>query len=142
MSEPEARAIRDVAIETSPCLSIGFHSFGDLLLYPWAHSHTPNPRLPRYARLAQVFLRQLPNAAYRFRQAIDWYPIVGDLDDWLDAHFGTVAFTVEVSHLDRRLFHPRALNPFWWMNPVDAGSVVSNVTPGVVGLIAAGVPTP
>lgn len=142
LSEPETRAIHDVAIETAPRLSIGFHSFGDLLLYPWAHSRAPNPRLPRYARLAQVFLKRLPNATYRFRQAIDWYPIVGDLDDWLDASFGTVAFTVEVSHLDRRLLHPRALNPFWWMNPIDVGSAVSNVTPGVVGLIAAGLPTP
>ena len=60
-----------------------------MLLYPWAHTRAPNPRLPRYARLAEVFLRKLPNAVYRCRQAVDWYPIIGDLDDWLDLTFGT-----------------------------------------------------
>jgi carboxypeptidase T len=139
LSEPEARAVQEVALAIHPRLAVGFHSFGNLLLYPWAHSRRPNPRLPRYARLAEVFLRKLPNAVYTCRQAIDWYPIVGDLDDWLDATFGTVAFTVEVSALDRRLLHPRGLNPFWWMNPLDVDSTVANVGPGIVGLIAGGV---
>jgi hypothetical protein len=139
LSEPESRAVADVAGDIRPELAMGFHSFGNLLLYPWAFSRTPNPRLPRYARLAEVFLRKLPNAVYRCRQAIDWYPIVGDLDDWLDLQFGTTAFTVEVSGLDRRLLHPRVLNPFWWMNPIDIDRAVANVGPGVVGLIAGSV---
>ncbi|MBC8132939.1 MAG: succinylglutamate desuccinylase/aspartoacylase family protein [Deltaproteobacteria bacterium] len=139
LSEPESRAVRDVAVETTPRLSLGFHSFGDLLLYPWAHSRQPNPRAAHYARLARVFLNGMPHATYRFRQAIDWYPIVGDLDDWLDTQFATAALTVEVSHLDRRLFHPRALNPFWWMNPTDVGAAVSAVAPGVIALLATGV---
>jgi hypothetical protein len=138
LSEPESRAVSEVAFDVTPALAIGFHSFGNLLLYPWACSRQPNPRLPRYARLAEVFLRKLPNATYRCRQAIDWYPIVGDLDDWLDASFGTAAFTVEVSGLDRRLLHPRVVNPFWWMNPIDVDSVVANVGPGIVGLITGG----
>src|SRR4029077_19368276 len=106
------------------------------LLYPWAYTRRPNPRLPRYARLAQVFLRKLPNTVYRCRQAIDWYPILGDLDDWLDLTFGSAAFTVEVSGLDRRLLHPRGMNPFWWMNPLAIQGGGANVGPGVVGLIA------
>jgi carboxypeptidase T len=138
LSEPESRAVSATATEVRPRLALGFHSFGNLLLYPWAHSRAPNPRLARYARLAQVFLRKLPHVAYRLRQAADWYPTVGDLDDWLDVTFGTVAFTVEVSGLDRRLLHPRALNPFWWMNPLDVDGVVANVSPGVVDLIAGG----
>ena len=137
LSEPESRAVAEVATAVRPELAMGFHSFGNLLLYPWAFSRRPNPRLPRYARLAEVFLRKLPNAVYRCRQAIDWYPIVGDLDDWLDVSFATSAFTVEVSDLDRRLLHPRALNPFWWMNPIDIDRAVDNVGPAVVGLMAA-----
>jgi hypothetical protein len=139
LSEPESRAIADVASALRPELALGFHSFGNLLLYPWAFSRAPNPRLPRYARLAEVFLRKLPHAVYRCRQAIDWYPILGDLDDWLDITFGTTAFTVEVSNLDRRLLHPRVMNPFWWMNPLDIDQAVGNVAPGILGLIAGSV---
>ena len=36
MSEPETRALRDVALALRPRVSVGFHSFGELLLYPWA----------------------------------------------------------------------------------------------------------
>lgn len=139
LSEPESRAVHDVAEAIAPRLALGFHSFGDLLLYPWAHSRQPNPRALEYGQLARAFLDAMPTPSYRFRQAIDWYPIIGDLDDWLDARFGTAAFTVEVSHLDRRLFHPRALNPFWWMNPTDVESAVRAVAPGVMNLLAAGV---
>jgi hypothetical protein len=35
--------------------------------------------------------------------------------------------------------HPRRLlNPFWWMNPTRILSTVANVSPGVVGLLRAG----
>jgi hypothetical protein len=36
-------------------------------------------------------------------QATEWYSTVGDMDDWLDAEYGTLAFTVEVSRPMRRL---------------------------------------
>jgi predicted deacylase len=136
LSEPESRAVHDVAVELRPALALGFHSFGNLLLCPWACSRTPHPRLARYERLARLFVGELPRTRYRFRQAADWYPIVGNLDDWLDESFGTTAFTVEVSGLDRRLLHPRALNPFWWANPLDVDAVVTNVGPAVLSLIA------
>jgi hypothetical protein len=60
---------------------------------------------------------------------------VGGLDDWLDHTFGTFAFTVEVSRLDRRLLHPRAANPFWWANPTDTRAAFDQVIPSLVGLL-------
>jgi len=136
LSEPETQAVAAVARELRPTLSLGFHSFGNLLLFPCAHSRTPNPRFPAYQRLAHAFVEAATAIPYRFRQAIDFYPTIGDLDDWLDATFGTLALTVEVSALDRRLWNPRRFfNPFCWMNPLAIGPTVGNAAPGVVGLM-------
>jgi carboxypeptidase T len=140
LSEPETQAVAAVASQLRPTLSMGFHSFGNLLLYPWAHSKARNPRLPAYQRLARAFVGAATAIPYRFRQAIDFYPTIGDLDDWLDATFGTLALTVEVGALDRRLWNPRRLfNPFCWMNPLAIGPTVSNAAPGVLGLMQSAV---
>jgi carboxypeptidase T len=138
LSEPESRAVYKVATELRPSLSLGFHSFGNMLLYPWGHSRTPNPRIAPYQRLAQAFSRAVQQIPYRCGQAIDFYPTVGDLDDWLDANFGTLALTVEVGKLGKQLFHPlRLWNAFWWMNPVQIEPTVRNVSPGVLDLMRA-----
>ena len=137
-SEPETRAVRDVVLETRPRFALGFHSFGNLLLYPWAHSRVPNPRADAYRSLSRAFAEHLPGPRYACRQAIDFYPTIGDLDDWLDATLGTLALTVEVSQLDRRLVHPlRLLNPFCWMNPLRIEETLGNLRPGVLGLVSA-----
>jgi carboxypeptidase T len=136
LSEPESRAVADVATATKPAVALGFHSFGNMLLYPWGHTRAPNPRRARYEGLVGAFSAALGQTPYRAGQAINFYPTVGDLDDWLDDRFGTLALTVEVGALDRRLFHPRRLlNAFCWMNPADVEGTVRNVTPGVLGLL-------
>jgi predicted deacylase len=139
LSEPESQAVHQVASQLRPALAVGFHSFGNMLLYPWAHCREANPRLPLYRNLAGGFSAALGGVPYRCRQAVDLYPTLGDLDDWLDMRFGTLALTVEVGALDRRLLHPRCLfNLFWWMNPTGILSTVANVSPGVLGLLRAG----
>jgi predicted deacylase len=137
LSEPESNAIADVASDVRPTLALAFHSFGQLLLYPWASARTPHPRTPEYRVLADAFLRGRPGSEFDVRQAAALYPMLGDLDDWLDATFGTLALTVEVSRLDLRLFHPRAANPFWWANPIDTTAALDQVTPGVLALLEA-----
>jgi carboxypeptidase T len=137
-SEPETRVLRDVVTAMPPALALGFHSFGNSLLWPWGHSRVRSPRHESYRRLADAFLRTLPTTPYRCRQASELYPTVGDLDDWLDVTYGTAAFTVEASGLDERLLHPlRFINPFCWMNPSRVQPTVANLSPGVIGLVAA-----
>lgn len=136
-SEPESRAVRDVALELRPRVAIGFHSFGNMLLFPWAHTSRKNPRHARYEAVGGVF-RRAQRTPYDVMQAIGLYATVGDLDDWLDAELGTLAFTVEVSRPSRSLVRPRRLlNPFCWMNPTAIDATVSNLTPGLHALGAA-----
>lgn len=137
-SEPETRALRDVVLRAPPAYALGFHSFGELLLYPWGHTRSPNPRRAQYEALGKHFARALPQRPYALRQACDFYPTLGDLDDWLDSSFDTLAFTVEVGHLDAGLLEPRRLaNPFAWHNPRDTEQTVANVVPGVIALLRA-----
>ena len=132
LSEPESRALRDVADEIRPRVSLGFHSFGELLVYPWAYTSRPNPRREAYEQAGRAFRDQLRVADYRVMQATEWYRTVGDLDDWLDAEYGTLAFTIEVSRPMRYLANlRRASNPFAWLNPVEVTPEVSGIAPGV-----------
>jgi carboxypeptidase T len=143
LSEPESRAVYQVATEVRPSLSLGFHSFGNMLLYPWGHTRALNPRIGPYRRLAQAFSQAVRQIPYRCGQAIDFYPTAGDLDDWLDDQLGTLALTIEVGKLSKQLFHPlRLLNAFWWMNPMQIEPTVRNVSPGVLDLIRAAVLSP
>lgn len=138
-SEPESRAVRDVVQAQPPVLSLGFHSFGNLLVYPWAFCRKGNNRVASYQRLAGSFVKGLRAPSYRLKQASSWYPTLGDLDDWLDATHGTLAMTVEVGGLSRRLWNPaRLLNPFWWMNPVDVAGTVRDLVPAARNLLGAG----
>jgi hypothetical protein len=128
--------LRDVAEEIRPRVSVGFHSFGELLLYPWAFTAKPNPRKAKYARAGRAFSGALRGASYRVMQATDWYATVGDMDDWLDAELGTLAFTVEVSRPMTRLANLRRLsNPFAWSNPIDVPGSVDGLAPGADVLV-------
>jgi carboxypeptidase T len=136
-SEPESRAVRSIALDTRPLVSLGFHSCGNLLLHPWSSRSEPHPRIGLYTELGNAFVRALPGEKYEVRQARRWYPTVGDLDDWLDTRFQTMAFTVEVSkpRLHDNLRLRKLFDPYAWMNPANPESACRNVAPGVVSLM-------
>jgi hypothetical protein len=137
LSEPESRAIFRVATSARPVLSLAFHSFGNLVLYPWAYTESENERAAEYRALGGVLARALPRVPYRVHQARQLYSVLGDMDDWLHAEIGSLAFTIEVSRPDVRLRDGlEALNPFRWMNPFSVRETVSNLTPGVLALIS------
>ena len=140
LSEPESRAVHDVAVATRPFLSLAFHSFGNMLLSPWAHTHRANPRTRVYRDLGGALTRSLARFPYQLRQAQSLYSMLGEMDDWLDAEFGTLAFTVEVSRPEFSVRRPwKILNPFWWMNPEASRPVVDDLSPGILSLLGAAV---
>ena len=135
-SEPETRALAEVAARVRPALALGFHSFGELVLYPWAHTPKPHPRERTYRRLGAAFQSGQPGRSYGVRAAHTFYPTTGDLDDWLDDAFGTLALTIEVGRLDRRVLHPRRIrNPFHWMNPREPEVSVERAVGGTQALL-------
>ena len=137
-SEPETQIVAAVARQCRPVLSLGFHSFGNMLLFPWAHTREPNSRDPDYRRLGKAFCQALPHESYDLRKARGLYPTVGDMDDWLDAELGTMAYTIELSRLAWSVLNPKKLfNPLYWMNPPNPEATVKNVVPGVKAMLHA-----
>jgi predicted deacylase len=144
LSEPESRALVELASQVKPHVSLAFHSFGNMLLFPYAHSFARHPEARAYEAMGAAMNAEMAGPRYQVKPSAQLYPVIGDFDDWLDAEFGTMAMTVEVSTLDRRLLHPKRLfNPFSWMNPTRVEETTGALVPGLLALLeqAAGITT-
>lgn len=135
-SEPETQAVAEVARSYKPVLSLAFHSFGNMLLYPWAHTKAPNPKEKEYRSLGEAFCSALPYHPYDLKKARGLYPTVGDMDDWMDAELDTLAYTVELSRPAWSVLSPRRFfNPMYWMNPENPNETIDNVVPAVRAML-------
>lgn len=134
-SEPETRALRDLALAERPFLALGFHSIGGLVLHPSSCSAAVNPRAELYAALGAAFAGAQASP-YRVLSGRGWYPTLGDLDDWLDDTVGALALTIEVGRRSAlRALGLRLLDPFWWMNPLETESTLHDVARGTAALV-------
>ncbi len=104
-SEPETQALRDFAGSRRFVTSICFHSYSNLWLYPWGHTHDPLPEwdLTVFKELADSCVSY---NGYQPQQAAAFYLVNGYSDDWLWAECGVYAFTAEVGHPDFDGFFP------------------------------------
>ena len=93
-SEPEACAIRDFAKKERFQASISFHTYSELILYPFGYGynvHNPNE---------DVFVKMSNEMAkfnrYRPQNSADLYPAMGDSDDYLYGELKVLSFTFEL----------------------------------------------
>ncbi|MDZ7295354.1 MAG: M14 family zinc carboxypeptidase [candidate division KSB1 bacterium] len=100
-SEPESRAIRDLAESVRPYGSIAFHTAGRLVLYPWAYIDsppTPDDRL--FALVARELVDSINAVStlgrYSFRRSGTWYWHGGEHNDWMYSQYGILSFTIEM----------------------------------------------
>lgn len=100
-SEPEDVAVRDL-VNGNPRIAahIDFHSYGQLLLYPWAYTPSPSPDAALYTQLSAMLrdaIRAVNNVAYRPGQ---WYqtlyPSSGVMIDWMYGQHGIWSWTFEL----------------------------------------------
>lgn len=97
-SEPETKAIKAfVEARTNAKVLLSFHTFSELILYPWGHSYDPI----KNERDRQVFDTMAKTMAqwnrYTPQQASDLYIASGDTTDWAYGERGIFAFTFELS---------------------------------------------
>lgn len=101
-SEPETQVIRDFVNQRDFIISLSYHSYGNLWLYPWGFSfdEVAEPDLSAFKALADscVFYNQ-----YDAQASAELYLVNGDSDDWLYGEAGIFAFTPEVG--DRVIDH-------------------------------------
>jgi carboxypeptidase T len=98
-SEPETRALRDLAARERFQLHIDFHSYGQLILYPWAYTSTPAPDRARLAaigdRLASA-IAATHGSRYVLQSGSDLYAAAGTMSDWMYGAEKATSYTLEL----------------------------------------------
>ncbi len=93
-SEPECCAIRDLAIREKFQASISFHTYSELILYPFGYGYNiPNPDQKIFVKMAGDMARFND---YRPQNSAELYPAMGDCDDYLYGDRKMLSFTFEL----------------------------------------------
>lgn len=107
-SEPETQAIRNF-MDSHPNLRalVSYHSYGQVILYPWGYTEEPPPKNDLLFYLASTMSQKIAGVygnEYNFGQAGPFlYLTNGDTTDWALGVYGIPAFTIELPPIDR--FH-------------------------------------
>jgi carboxypeptidase T len=101
-SEPETRAVRDLVAAEQFHGVVTYHSFSQLVLYPWGFTAQAVPDPADRTDLSQTAtkicdcIRQVHNVSYTPEQASQLYPTAGDTTDWTYGEYGIPSFTIEL----------------------------------------------
>lgn len=92
-SEPETRMVRDFCLQHNFLFVQNYHTFSNLLIYPWAYNDQPaDSVLVKYARL---FVRENKYKSGTSSQTVG-YAVNGSSDDWMYGALAALSFTPEV----------------------------------------------
>ncbi|MGC9308451.1 MAG: M14 family zinc carboxypeptidase, partial [Thermoplasmatota archaeon] len=114
-SELETQAIRNMFLENSIAAAISWHTYGELILWPWGYSGDVQAPDSDYLThigesMAALMTSQDGSGTYTPTQAAGLYPTTGDTVDWAygHAHYvqGTTTFTYTIEACQE--FHPPA----------------------------------
>lgn len=93
-SEPEAVSIRDLALREKFQASISFHTYSELILYPFGYGYNiPNPDQKVFVKMAGDMAKYND---YRPQNSAELYPAMGDCDDYLYGDRKMLSFTFEL----------------------------------------------
>ncbi len=98
-SEPESQACRDFLTQIEPDALISYHSYSQLILFPWGHTNSPAPDKALMENLAIQManrIKAVHGVTYTPDQSSGLYLSSGDTTDWLYALLGVPAFTIEL----------------------------------------------
>lgn len=98
-SEPETQAVKAFVESHLGNLRIllTYHSFSELILYPWGHTHSPigdGKALAAYQAMAKTMAQM---TGYKPEQSSDLYIASGDTTDWSWGAHGIFSFTFELT---------------------------------------------
>ena len=101
-SEPETQAVRNVVARELFRGVITYHSFSQLILYPWGYTNKPAPDAFAGLKMAEVakrmaqLIRGVHGTVYTPEQSSQLYPTAGDTTDWTYGEYGIPSFTIEL----------------------------------------------
>lgn len=103
-SEPETEAIRKLFQNQRISAAVSYHSFSQLILYPWGYLDEPTEDEALLQSLAQEMaglISQVNGRVYQTgRAAASLYLTNGDFSDWAYGFFQIPAFTIELPPVD------------------------------------------
>ncbi|XP_055711146.1 zinc carboxypeptidase-like [Phlebotomus papatasi] len=100
-SEPETRQIADFVLEHANHIKLylSFHSYGQLLLYPWCYKSEPADNFDDLVRIGTATydkLKEIHGTEYTVESAFDLYICTGSSIDWVYGEAGIkLGFTYE-----------------------------------------------
>jgi carboxypeptidase T len=96
-SEPETQAIKNyITQNTNITILLSFHSFSELILYPWGHSYDPISQL-KDRQVHEVMAKKMSTwNGYTPQQASQLYIASGDTTDWSYGEHRIISFTFEL----------------------------------------------
>ena len=97
-SEPESKAVRDF-VNARPNLKVllSYHTFSELILYPWGGSNDQIPDAPARTAFQTMAGEMAKMTGYTPEQSSDLYIATGDTCDWAWGEKGIFAFTFELT---------------------------------------------
>jgi len=96
-SEPESRAIRDfIERRTNATTLLSFHTFSELVLYPWGHVYDPIANGQDRAVFETMAKTMAKWNGYTPEQSSELYIASGDTTDWAYGEHKIFAFTFEL----------------------------------------------
>jgi hypothetical protein len=98
-SEPEVRAMINLARQSPPAGMVTYHSAAAALLVPYAITGAENPEPSTAWAVAREMVERLPHefsSGRRIRAMGGLYPVSGVEKDWYHHEFGTLAYLLEL----------------------------------------------
>lgn len=97
-SEPESQAVKRF-VEARPNLKIllSYHTFSELILYPWGHTNSPIPDARALAAYKAMAQKMAGMTGYTPQQSSQLYIASGDTTDWAWGEKKIFAFTFELT---------------------------------------------
>jgi carboxypeptidase T len=142
-SEPETQAVRDLVACERFAGVITYHSYSQLILYPWGYTDTAVSDVPDRELMSglaaemQVLIREVHGVVYTPQQSSDLYPTAGDTTDWTYGTYGVPSFTVELRPRTRQeggfILPAREIQPTWEENRPAAFRFIEQLVVAPVG---------
>lgn len=98
-SEVESSAVRDLAKREQFSLHIDFHTYGQLVMYPWHYTSTPAKDRSLYASIGDRIASAMfapHETRYRLISGVESSPTAGTLTDWMYGEGGALSYTIEL----------------------------------------------
>ncbi|MGE0869309.1 MAG: M14 family zinc carboxypeptidase [Kofleriaceae bacterium] len=98
-SEPESIALRDLVKREQVAVHVDFHSYGQLVLYPWGYTSKPAEDRDRFAAVGDDLASAMfvtHERRYTLMQSVELYPAGGTMADWMYGEARAQSFTIEL----------------------------------------------